>query len=73
MKIPNSVRIGGIEYAIDYKENVRNGNQLCYGVICYDDSTITLSTSDGAGHQPSFPKALFKAVKELPIVGDIFK
>ena len=51
MKIPNSVRIGGIEYAIEYKENVRSGKQLCYGVIHYDDSTITLSTSDGAGHQ----------------------
>ncbi len=51
MKIPNSVRIGGIEYAIEHKENVRNGKQLCYGVIHYDDSTITLSTSDGAGHQ----------------------
>ena len=51
MKIPNSVRIGGIEYAIEHKENVRKGNQLCYGVISYDYSTITLSTSDGEGHK----------------------
>ncbi len=51
MKIPESVRIGGVEYAIKYEDNVRLGNQLCYGVISYDDSTITLSTSDATGHQ----------------------
>lgn len=51
MKIPESVRIGGVEYAVKYDENVRIGNQLCYGAISYDDSTITLSTNDGTGHQ----------------------
>lgn len=51
MKIPESVRIGGIEYAIEYGENVRIGSDLCYGRISYDDSTIALSTTDGTGHQ----------------------
>lgn len=51
MKIPESVRIGGIEYKIQYQENLRSGVNLCYGYICYDDSTITLSSTDGAGHQ----------------------
>ena len=51
MKIPNSIRIGGVEYEIKYEPNVRNGNDLCYGFICYDDSTITLSETDGTGHQ----------------------
>lgn len=51
MKIPESIRIGGVEYAVKYEDNVRIGNQLCYGAISYDDSTITLSTNDGAGHQ----------------------
>ena len=51
MKIPESIRIGGVEYKIQYEPNVRNVNQLCYGQINYDDSTITLSTTDGTGHQ----------------------
>lgn len=51
MKVPESVRIGGIEYKVLYGANLRVNNNLCYGSISYDDSTITLSTTDGAGHQ----------------------
>ena len=51
MYIPDSIRIGGIEYEVQYQDNLRNGTELCYGYISYDDSTITLSTTDGAGHQ----------------------
>lgn len=51
MKIPESVRIGGVEYEVQYQENLRIDNDLCYGYISYDDSTITLSSSDGTGHQ----------------------
>lgn len=51
MKIPESVRIGGVEYAVQYKDDLRIGNDLCYGYISYDDSTITLSGNDGTGHQ----------------------
>lgn len=51
MKIPEKIRIGGIEYAIEYGENVRVGNQLCYGAISYDKNVITLSSNDGAEHQ----------------------
>ncbi|MCI8620250.1 MAG: hypothetical protein HFG44_09335 [Oscillospiraceae bacterium] len=51
MKIPESIRIGGVEYAIKYAPNLRIGNDLCYGTISYDDSVITLSDSDGTGHQ----------------------
>ncbi|MBO5837255.1 MAG: hypothetical protein J6Q92_05110 [Oscillospiraceae bacterium] len=51
MKIPESIRIGGVEYAIKYDRNVRVGNQLCYGAISYDNSTITLSENDGVEHQ----------------------
>ena len=51
MKIPESVRIGGVEYAVKYGENLRIGAELCNGIIDNDDSTITLSTTDGAGHQ----------------------
>lgn len=51
MKIPESIRIGGIEYKVLYEPNLRLNNNLCYGAISYDDSTITLSTTDGTGHQ----------------------
>ena len=51
MKIPESVRIGGVEYAISYVENLRNGNQLAYGYIDYDNCKIELSATDGIGHQ----------------------
>lgn len=51
MIIPNSIRIGGVEYSILYEPNVRNGNDVCYGMICYDDTTIRLSTTDGTEHQ----------------------
>ena len=51
MKIPESVRIGGVEYEICYKGNLRDGTELLYGCISYDDCTITLSETDGTGHQ----------------------
>lgn len=51
MKIPENVRIGGVDYKVVFADNVRMGNELCYGMIEYGDSTITLSTTDGAGHQ----------------------
>lgn len=51
MKIPESVRIGGIEYAVKYTANLRNGIDLCYGSIIHDDSEIWLSTTDGTEHQ----------------------
>ena len=51
MKIPEKVRIGGVEYAIKYEPNLRLGNDLCYGLCKYDDSEIVLSTTDGTEHQ----------------------
>ena len=51
MKIPESVRIGGVEYEIRYKGNLRDGTELLYGQISYDDCHITLSESDGTSHQ----------------------
>ena len=51
MKIPKSVRIGGVEYEVRYEPNLRHDNNLCYGAISYDNSVITLSETDGTGHQ----------------------
>ena len=51
MKIPESVRIGGVEYAIRYEKNLRDGNNLLLGQISYDDCHIALSETDGTSHQ----------------------
>ena len=51
MKIPKSVRIGGVEYKVEYEDNLRIDNNLCYGTISYEDSVIKLSSTDGVGHQ----------------------
>lgn len=51
MKIPKSVRIGGVEYEIMYTPNLRNGVDLCYGKISFDDGIIELSETDGLGHE----------------------
>lgn len=51
MKIPNSVRIGGVEYEICLVEVSRIGNDICYGSINYGDSRIEISENDASGHQ----------------------
>lgn len=50
MNIPNVVRIGGVDYEIEYSENLRIGNSIAYGKIDYDDCVIELSSSDGTSH-----------------------
>ena len=51
MKIPESIRIGGVEYAVIREQNVRHGAQLCYGKISFEESTIQLSESENMDHQ----------------------
>lgn len=51
MKIPETIRIGGVDYAVNYEDNVILGNNLCYGTINYEESVISLSNTRGAGHQ----------------------
>lgn len=43
MKIPESVRIGGVDYKIVIKENLHDGNNVAYGLINYDESIIYLN------------------------------
>lgn len=50
MKIPKTIRIGGVDYAVNYEDNVILGDNLCYGAIDYENSTISLSNTRG-GHQ----------------------
>lgn len=51
MKIPESVRIGGIEYTVlDNQPSLNDGENLLYGEINYRESVIRLSDLCG-GHQ----------------------
>lgn len=44
MKIPKSIRIGGIEYVVAENEvNLNDGERLLYGQINYTESTIKLT------------------------------
>lgn len=47
MNIPESVRIGGVDYKICRKEHLHANGSLLYGQIDYDDCEIRLSTTDG--------------------------
>ena len=51
MKIPDSVRIGGVEYSVKYVDWLNDGINMCYGLIDYGDCTISLSATAGTGHE----------------------
>lgn len=51
MKIPESIRIAGVEYEIKLVPNLNNGTNLAYGYIDYENSVISLSETNGAEHQ----------------------
>ena len=51
MKIPESIRIGGVEYRVVYEPNARAGNNLVFGKIDFDNSQIVISETDGTGHE----------------------
>ena len=51
MKIPESVRIAGVEYAVRYVPHLNNGVNLAYGHIDYENSVIDLSATIGTEHQ----------------------
>lgn len=51
MKIPEKIRIGGVDYAINYEDNVVLGDAVCYGAINYEENTISLSNTRGTGYQ----------------------
>lgn len=49
MKIPESIRIGGVDYDVQKQDVVIIGNQICNGKIDFERSVITLR--DDIGHQ----------------------
>ena len=51
MKIPDSIRIGGVEYPVVYVEHLNNGVNLAYGHIDFDACKIELSDTIGTAHE----------------------
>lgn len=51
MKIPDSIRIAGVEYAVRYVAELNNGQNLAYGHIDFENSIIRLSSTIGTEHQ----------------------
>lgn len=51
MKIPNSIRIGGVEYPVVYVEHLNDGVNLAYGHIDFDNCQIELSDTIGTAHE----------------------
>ena len=51
MKIPESVRISGVEYSVVLTPHLMHDNVAAYGHIDYDRSLIGLSDTFGTEHQ----------------------
>lgn len=51
MKIPESIRIAGVEYEVVLEPYLNNGTNLAYGHIDYENSVISLSETIGTEHQ----------------------
>ena len=51
MKIPESVRIAGVEYKVVIVPNLMNNITAAYGHIDYENSVIELSDTFGTEHQ----------------------
>jgi hypothetical protein len=51
MKIPESIRIAGVEYKVIITPNLMNGATAAYGHIDYENSVIELSGTFGTEHQ----------------------
>lgn len=51
MKIPESIRIAGVEYKVELVPLLNNGTNLAYGHIDFETSVIELSDTVGTEHQ----------------------
>ena len=47
MKIPNSVRIGGVEYTVKREANLNDGVNMLYGRVEWEPSEIMLKYGMG--------------------------
>ena len=50
MKIPNSVRIGGVEYMVKREMNLNDGANMLYGRVDWEPSEIRLKFGMGEQH-----------------------
>ncbi|MBP3633152.1 MAG: hypothetical protein J6J43_01095 [Oscillospiraceae bacterium] len=50
MRIPNSVRIAGVEYEVKEVPGLNNGTSMAYGNINWDECVIKLSADAGMSH-----------------------
>lgn len=51
MRIPEKVRIGGIDYPIRYVESLNDGAYVAYGQIDLDNPEIRISSTSGVEYQ----------------------
>lgn len=51
MKIPESVRIAGVEYAVREQAHLNDGANLAYGFINFETSEILLTSTIPVSHQ----------------------
>ena len=51
MKIPESIRIAGVEFEVHHVPHLNNGTNLAYGHIDFENSVIQLSATIGTEHQ----------------------
>lgn len=50
MKIPDTVRIAGVNYPVDFVPSLNDGEKLLYGQVDFEQTCIRLNP-DVAGHQ----------------------
>lgn len=43
-KLPKSIRVDGIDYAIEQKPDLNNGSNVLYGEVSYSEAKITINT-----------------------------
>lgn len=51
MKIPQTVRINGVDYTVKEVDTLDNGVSLAYGYINYETHEILISAQRNIGHQ----------------------
>lgn len=44
MKIPEKIRVAGVDYSVRYEERLNNGAQLAYGHIDYEKALIRIDS-----------------------------
>jgi len=46
MKIPDKIRIGGVDYEVRSVDHLNNGEKVCYGQISYEEAAIKINPSN---------------------------